>query len=142
LTQLAKASPDDDRDDDGTPGDVIAPGDDDDERGDRNCYKATSPPYADASSRSARVRCSWRRPGCSMAWRRPPITERWSFCGSSPPRRRLTPTVASWTMAGSSARRGAAAGIDMSLHVVGRLPGGEVAEKTARQMEYPWQPAF
>lgn len=33
---------------------------------------------------------------------------------------------------------GIAAGIDMSLHVVGRLLGGEVAGKTARQMEYPW----
>jgi transcriptional regulator GlxA family with amidase domain len=33
---------------------------------------------------------------------------------------------------------GIAAGIDMSLHVVGRLIGKEVAEKTARQMEYPW----
>jgi transcriptional regulator GlxA family with amidase domain len=35
---------------------------------------------------------------------------------------------------------GIAAGIDMSLHVVGRLLGREMAEKTARQMEYPWQP--
>jgi transcriptional regulator GlxA family with amidase domain len=35
---------------------------------------------------------------------------------------------------------GIAAGIDMSLHVVGRLHGEEVASKTARQMEYPWQP--
>jgi putative intracellular protease/amidase/catechol 2,3-dioxygenase-like lactoylglutathione lyase family enzyme len=34
---------------------------------------------------------------------------------------------------------GIAAGIDMSLHVVGRLLGQEVAEKTARQMEYPFQ---
>lgn len=34
---------------------------------------------------------------------------------------------------------GIAAGIDMSLHVVARLLGAEVAEKTARQMEYPWQ---
>src|SRR6187549_594503 len=33
-----------------------------------------------------------------------------------------------------------AAGIDMSLHVVGRLLGREVAGKTARQMEYPWEP--
>ena len=33
-----------------------------------------------------------------------------------------------------------AAGIDMSLCVVGRLLGKEVAVKTARQMEYPWQP--
>jgi putative intracellular protease/amidase/catechol 2,3-dioxygenase-like lactoylglutathione lyase family enzyme len=32
---------------------------------------------------------------------------------------------------------GIAAGIDMSLHVVARLLGKEVAEKTARQMEYP-----
>jgi transcriptional regulator GlxA family with amidase domain len=35
---------------------------------------------------------------------------------------------------------GIAAGIDMSLHLVGRLLGQEVAKKTARQMEYPWQP--
>lgn len=33
---------------------------------------------------------------------------------------------------------GIAAGIDMSLYVVGRLLGEEVAGKTARQMEYPW----
>ena len=37
---------------------------------------------------------------------------------------------------------GIAAGIDMSLHAVARLLGKEVTEKTARQMEYPWQPAF
>jgi transcriptional regulator GlxA family with amidase domain len=35
---------------------------------------------------------------------------------------------------------GIAAGIDMSLHVVARLLGREIAEKTARQMEYPWRP--
>jgi transcriptional regulator GlxA family with amidase domain len=35
---------------------------------------------------------------------------------------------------------GIAAGIDMSLHVVGRLLGEEVAAQTARQMEYPWGP--
>jgi transcriptional regulator GlxA family with amidase domain len=35
---------------------------------------------------------------------------------------------------------GIAAGIDMSLHVVGRLVGEEVAAKTAAQMEYPWRP--
>jgi transcriptional regulator GlxA family with amidase domain len=34
---------------------------------------------------------------------------------------------------------GIAAGIDMSLHVVGRLLGLDGAEKTARQMEYPWR---
>jgi transcriptional regulator GlxA family with amidase domain len=33
---------------------------------------------------------------------------------------------------------GIAAGIDMSLHVVARLLGEEVADRTARQMEYPW----
>lgn len=33
---------------------------------------------------------------------------------------------------------GIAAGIDMSLHVVGRLLGRKVAGKTAGQMEYPW----
>lgn len=31
---------------------------------------------------------------------------------------------------------GIAAGIDMSLYVVGRLFGRDIAEKTARQMEY------
>src|SRR5215471_13249115 len=35
---------------------------------------------------------------------------------------------------------GIAAGIDMSLHVVRRLLGQEVAVMTARQMDYPWQP--
>jgi len=33
---------------------------------------------------------------------------------------------------------GVAAGIDMSLHVVGRLLGEEIARATARHMEYPW----
>jgi transcriptional regulator GlxA family with amidase domain len=33
---------------------------------------------------------------------------------------------------------GIAAGINMSLHVVARLLGQEIAEKTPRQMEYPW----
>lgn len=33
---------------------------------------------------------------------------------------------------------GIAAGIDMSLHVVGKHVGKDVAEKTAKQMEYPW----
>jgi transcriptional regulator GlxA family with amidase domain len=37
---------------------------------------------------------------------------------------------------------GIAAGIDMSLHVVGRLLGEEVAGKTARQIEFSWQPSF
>jgi transcriptional regulator GlxA family with amidase domain len=35
---------------------------------------------------------------------------------------------------------GIAAGIDMSLHVVGRLLGASVAAETARYMEYPWNP--
>jgi transcriptional regulator GlxA family with amidase domain len=34
---------------------------------------------------------------------------------------------------------GIAAGIDMSLHVVGKLLGAEIAVKTARRMEYPWR---
>jgi hypothetical protein len=29
----------------------------------------------------------------------------------------------------------------MSLHVIARLLEDDVAEKTARQMAYPWQPA-
>ena len=35
---------------------------------------------------------------------------------------------------------GIAAGIDMSLHVVSRLLGKEIASKTAKQSEYPWEP--
>jgi len=38
------------------------------------------------------------------------------------------------TSAGISAR------IDMSLHIVARLHGADVAEWTARRMEYRWQP--
>ena len=34
---------------------------------------------------------------------------------------------------------GIAAGIDMSLHVVERLLGRDVASATARHMEYPWE---
>jgi transcriptional regulator GlxA family with amidase domain len=33
---------------------------------------------------------------------------------------------------------GVAAGIEMSLHVVAKLHGVDVAEETARYMEYPW----
>jgi transcriptional regulator GlxA family with amidase domain len=36
---------------------------------------------------------------------------------------------------------GISAGIDMSLHLVARLLGDEIARKTARQMEYHWQDA-
>jgi transcriptional regulator GlxA family with amidase domain len=35
---------------------------------------------------------------------------------------------------------GIAAGIDMSLHVVAKLHGKDVASMTARQMEYPFDP--
>ncbi len=35
---------------------------------------------------------------------------------------------------------GISAGIDMSLHLVARLEGRELAIRTARQMEYDWQP--
>lgn len=34
---------------------------------------------------------------------------------------------------------GISAGIDMSLHLVARLAGRELAEKTARQMEFEWR---
>lgn len=34
---------------------------------------------------------------------------------------------------------GISAGIDMSLHLVARLLGGETAARTARQMQYEWQ---
>jgi transcriptional regulator GlxA family with amidase domain len=36
---------------------------------------------------------------------------------------------------------GIAAGIDMSLHVVERLLGTEIAMATANHMEYPWRPS-
>ena len=35
---------------------------------------------------------------------------------------------------------GVSAGIDMALHLVGRWHGSEVAEATARDMEYDWRP--
>ena len=35
---------------------------------------------------------------------------------------------------------GVVAGIDMSFHVLAKLLGHEIAEKTARYIEYPWQP--
>jgi len=35
---------------------------------------------------------------------------------------------------------GISAGIDMSLHIVARLEGEELAVKTARQMEFEWTP--
>ncbi len=34
---------------------------------------------------------------------------------------------------------GVAAGLDMSLHLVARLAGHELAVRTARQMEYAWR---
>lgn len=34
---------------------------------------------------------------------------------------------------------GISAGIDMSLHLVGRLTSASLAEATARQMDYPWK---
>jgi transcriptional regulator GlxA family with amidase domain len=34
---------------------------------------------------------------------------------------------------------GISSGIDMSLHLVSRLAGEELAVQTARQMDYPWQ---
>ena len=36
---------------------------------------------------------------------------------------------------------GISAGIDMSLYVVGRLLGTDIAAATARRMEYPWEPS-
>ncbi|MEJ7763375.1 MAG: DJ-1/PfpI family protein, partial [Thermomicrobiales bacterium] len=35
---------------------------------------------------------------------------------------------------------GVSAGIDMALHLVGRLHGAETAAWTARRMEYDWRP--
>jgi transcriptional regulator GlxA family with amidase domain len=34
---------------------------------------------------------------------------------------------------------GISAGIDMSLYLVAQLLSGELAQRTARQMEYDWQ---
>jgi len=36
---------------------------------------------------------------------------------------------------------GISAGIDMSLHLVERLAGHELAQATARQMDYAWRDA-
>jgi len=35
---------------------------------------------------------------------------------------------------------GVSAGIDLSLHLVGRYQGEDLARATARQMDYPWDP--
>ena len=35
---------------------------------------------------------------------------------------------------------GISAGIDMCLHLVARLAGPALAERTARQMDTPWNP--
>lgn len=35
---------------------------------------------------------------------------------------------------------GISAGIDMSLHLVARLAGAALAQRTARQMDTPWNP--
>lgn len=37
---------------------------------------------------------------------------------------------------------GISAGIDMSLHIVSRLEGQDLAKRTARQMDYRWQENF
>ena len=37
---------------------------------------------------------------------------------------------------------GVSAGIDMALHIVARMHGQEAAVKTARDMEYRWEPAL
>jgi len=34
----------------------------------------------------------------------------------------------------------ASVGIDVSLHLVGRVLGADAARKTARQMQYDWEP--
>jgi transcriptional regulator GlxA family with amidase domain len=35
---------------------------------------------------------------------------------------------------------GIAAGLDLSLHLVRRCAGVELAQRTARQLDYPWDP--
>lgn len=45
-----------------------------------------------------------------------------------------------WVDDGIVTSAGVAAGIDMSLHLVARLCGEEVARETARYIEYPWLP--
>lgn len=43
-----------------------------------------------------------------------------------------------WVDGGISSRLGISAGIDMSLHLVRRLVDNDLAEKTARQLEFNW----
>jgi transcriptional regulator GlxA family with amidase domain len=58
--------------------------------------------------------------------------------------RRLFPSIKvvegkRWVELGSIVTSaGISAGIDMSLHLVGRLAGADLARKTARQMQYDW----
>lgn len=61
-----------------------------------------------------------------------------------PELRRLFPSIKvvegkRWVEVGSIVTSaGISAGIDMSLHLVARLAGDELAHKTARQMQYDW----
>jgi transcriptional regulator GlxA family with amidase domain len=51
-------------------------------------------------------------------------------------------TAARWVDTGQViTSAGIAAGIDMSLHIVARLEGEALALKTARQMEFDWEPS-
>lgn len=46
-----------------------------------------------------------------------------------------------WVDAGAVVTSGGlTSGISMALHVVDRLAGRELAERTARQLDYPWHP--
>jgi transcriptional regulator GlxA family with amidase domain len=57
----------------------------------------------------------------------------------------LSPAIAvqrdrRWVDDGVVTSAGVAAGIDMTLHLVSRLCGEEVARETARYIDYPWSP--
>ncbi|EER57559.1 ThiJ/PfpI domain protein [Acidovorax delafieldii 2AN] len=47
---------------------------------------------------------------------------------------------AGWTRGARVTSAGISAGIDMCLHLVARLAGLTLAERTARQMDTPWTP--
>ncbi len=48
-----------------------------------------------------------------------------------------------WVRAGDVfTSAGISAGIDLSLHLVGHLAGTELAVRTARQMDYAWEPGW
>jgi transcriptional regulator GlxA family with amidase domain len=86
------------------------------------------------------------RPAASCTTQRGPATTHWE---DQDDLRRAFPALdvqagPRWVVHDAAGRiltsAGISAGLDMSLHLVARLSGAELAQRTARQMDYAWQP--